>query len=222
MSAQAIFSSRLQFDRCLGAASDEKRGAMPVPGSRSTAPAALAEALLQEAFHREGGGRRHALAVVLRFAPLLASVLGGWLHGMGGPLAAGDSPAASSSAPPSLLARPRKAPVRTDLDSTALGKAKHLAARSAMPSVSAGGGLGRHGIQASWLPRSGGEAAHRTKVSAYAVFHHDVAALAAHHPNDVKMALNMIGQLPLSWLQWYDHEVLTFPIMTKAATSGVC
>lgn len=67
-----------------------------------------------------------------------------------------------------------------------------------------------------------------SRVQASAFLHHEVAQLASAtaalpvQPDDIKIALSMLSDLPRGLISWYDNEVLTFPLMTKAATSGVC
>jgi protein Mpv17 len=45
---------------------------------------------------------------------------------------------------------------------------------------------------------------------------------ASLNPEDLTAALTRVRDLPMSMIEWYDHEVLRYPLVTKAATSGVC
>jgi protein Mpv17 len=120
--------------------------------------------------------------------------------------------------------------IRADLDETTLGKSSRLAIptrthaslRTRPPlalqrrSVAALEGT-LNGAASPSLPRPEGRP--RT-VSAYAAFHGDFALNT--RPDDIKAALSMISHLPASSLSWYHQEVLQYPLMTKAMTSGVC
>jgi hypothetical protein len=63
-------------------------------------------------------------------------------------------------------------------------------------------------------------ASRHVQFSAYGI-HHDLAALAI-RAADVKMAFSMLRELPRHWLEWYDIHAITFPLVTKAMTSGFC
>lgn len=60
--------------------------------------------------------------------------------------------------------------------------------------------------------------------ASYGVLHHDIEALSSLPANVDRLhaASSMLQHLPAEWLEWYDHEALTFPLVTKASTSGVC
>mmetsp|Transcript_11848 Transcript_11848/g.17388 ORF Transcript_11848/g.17388 Transcript_11848/m.17388 type:complete len:291 (-) Transcript_11848:53-925(-) len=61
-------------------------------------------------------------------------------------------------------------------------------------------------------------------IGAYCVLHHDVERLVALPDNvdTIKAGVSMLRDLPTEWLAWYDDEALTYPLLTKASTSGVC
>jgi protein Mpv17 len=54
--------------------------------------------------------------------------------------------------------------------------------------------------------------------------HGEVANLAALplQADQIRAALSALRLLPAEWLAWYDREALEFPLITKAATSGIC
>lgn len=60
--------------------------------------------------------------------------------------------------------------------------------------------------------------------AATGLLHNDVQKLAALPANadHFKATATMLRDLPTEWLAWYDDEALQFPLMTKAATSGIC
>merc|ERR1712176_923234 len=66
------------------------------------------------------------------------------------------------------------------------------------------------------------------RISLLAHLDHDIGQLASASailPMQVdyaRAALSMLHDLPKDMVSWYDSEVLRFPLMTKAATSGVC
>jgi hypothetical protein len=64
---------------------------------------------------------------------------------------------------------------------------------------------------------------------AFLILRHDVEAIAALYlqplpevGSRLEIALAVLQRLPSDWLGWYDSEALAHPVLTKAATSGVC
>eukprot|EP00614_Pseudopedinella_elastica_P000921 CAMPEP_0172598504 /NCGR_PEP_ID=MMETSP1068-20121228/18534_1 /TAXON_ID=35684 /ORGANISM="Pseudopedinella elastica, Strain CCMP716" /LENGTH=328 /DNA_ID=CAMNT_0013398391 /DNA_START=250 /DNA_END=1236 /DNA_ORIENTATION=- len=66
--------------------------------------------------------------------------------------------------------------------------------------------------------------------AALALVHNDVSTISAlysydlpgDHESRLAIVAQLLSHLPEDWLAWYDSEALTFPLITKASTSGVC
>eukprot|EP00747_Dinoflagellata_sp_TGD_P208675 gnl/TRDRNA2_/TRDRNA2_82129_c0_seq1.p1 gnl/TRDRNA2_/TRDRNA2_82129_c0~~gnl/TRDRNA2_/TRDRNA2_82129_c0_seq1.p1 ORF type:complete len:328 (+),score=26.64 gnl/TRDRNA2_/TRDRNA2_82129_c0_seq1:67-984(+) len=96
------------------------------------------------------------------------------------------------------------------VDAFAIGRPSHLAHRMKVQLL----GPSTHSGSVSPAAR---------RVTAYAVFHHDLARTAVHfNPQELKLALHLLHDLPQQWITWYDHKALEFPLTTKASTAGVC
>jgi protein Mpv17 len=80
----------------------------------------------------------------------------------------------------------------------------------------------RQSFGINYQPHLGRKATPGQSVQTSAYHMHDVATTLAVTPDEVKASLTMIRDLPLQWLNWYDNKAIEFPLMTKAATSGVC